>query len=83
MPEKATAVRQRRADDTRRWRERLAHGRACYMVEVDGQLFDLMGRFGGLKDGKTGDRQAVATAAGCCAARWRRCCGKRLLPGAS
>jgi len=64
MPEKATAVRQRRADDTRRWRERLAHGRACYMVEVDGQLFDLMERFGELKDSKAGDRQAVATALG-------------------
>ena len=64
MPEKAAAVRQRRADDTRRWRERLAHGRACYMVEVDGQLFDLMERFGGLKDSKTSDRRAVATALG-------------------
>jgi hypothetical protein len=64
LSEKTAAIRQRRADDTRRWRERLANGRACYVVEVDGQLFDLMERFGGLKDSKTGDRQAVATALG-------------------
>ena len=48
---------QRRADDTRRWRERLQRGAAVYPVEVDGQLFDLMERFGELKDTKTGDRQ--------------------------
>jgi len=37
---------------------------AVYPVEVDGQLFDLMERFGELKNSKTGDRQAVATALG-------------------
>jgi hypothetical protein len=26
---------------------------------------------------------SLAPLAGCCAARWRRCCGKKLLPGAS
>jgi len=53
MPvEKTAAVRQRRADDTRRWRERLHRGAAVYPVEVDGKTFDLMERFGGLKDSK-------------------------------
>jgi hypothetical protein len=58
------AAKRRRADDTRRWRERLANGKACYTVEVDAATFDLMERFGGLKDSKTADRQAVATALG-------------------
>ena len=48
--------------ESARWRERLARGAAVY--PVDGQLFDLMERFGELKDSKTGDRQAVATAVG-------------------
>ena len=65
MPvEKTAIVRQRRAEDTRRWRERLHRGASVYPVEVDGQLFDLMERFGELKESKTGDRQAVATALG-------------------
>ena len=65
MPvEKTAAVRQRRAEDTRRWRERLHRGAAVYPVEVDGTTFDLMERYGGLKDSKTGDRQAVAAALG-------------------
>jgi len=54
----------RRAADTARWRERLHRGAAVYPVEVDSQLFDLMERFGELKDTKTGDRQAVATSLG-------------------
>jgi hypothetical protein len=58
------AAKRRRADDTRRWRERLANGKACYTVEVDGTTFDLMERFGGLSERKTNDRQAVATALG-------------------
>jgi hypothetical protein len=64
MARNSEAVRRRRAGDTRRWRERLHRGAAVYPVKVDGQLFDLMERFGGLKDSKTGDRQAVATALG-------------------
>jgi hypothetical protein len=64
MVEKTAAFKQRRAEDTRRWRERLHRGAAVYPVEVDGQLFDLMERFGELKDRKTGDRQAVANAVG-------------------
>ena len=64
MVEKTATFRQRRAADTARWRERLANGCACYIVEVDGTTFDLMERFGGLKDSKTGDRRAVATALG-------------------
>jgi hypothetical protein len=49
MVEKTAAFRQRRAADTRRWRERLSRGAAVYPVEVDGELFDLMERFGGVK----------------------------------
>ena len=64
MVEKTAAFKQRRAADIARWRERLDRGAAVYPVEVDGQLFDLMERFGGLRDTKTGDRQAVATALG-------------------
>jgi hypothetical protein len=33
-------------------------------IEADATTFDLMERFGGLRDGKTGDRQAVAAALG-------------------
>lgn len=62
--EKTAAFRQRRAADTARWRERLDRGAAVYPVEIDGQLFDLMERFGELKDSNAGDRQAVATALG-------------------
>jgi hypothetical protein len=48
--EKTAAFRQRRAADTRRWRERLERGGAAvYPVEVDGTTFDLMERFGGVK----------------------------------
>jgi hypothetical protein len=64
MVKKTSVFRQRRAADTARWRERLHRGAAVYPVEVDGTTFDLMERFGGLKDSKTGDRQAVATALG-------------------
>jgi hypothetical protein len=49
MVEKTAAFRQRRAANTRRWRERLSRGAAVYPVEVDGELFDLMERFGGVK----------------------------------
>ena len=56
--------KRRRADDIRRWRERLNRGAAVYPVEIDGTTFDLMERFGGLKDSKTSDRRAVATALG-------------------
>ena len=62
--EKTAAARQRRAEYTRRWRERLHRGAAVYPVEVDGTTFDLMERFGGLKESKIGDRHAVATALG-------------------
>ena len=64
MVEKTAAFKRRRAEDTRRWRERLHRGAAVYPIEVDGTTFDLMGRFGGLKDSKTGDRRAVASALG-------------------
>src|SRR5262245_45301648 len=40
MVEKTAAFKQRRAADTRRWRERLDRGAACYSVEIYRQLFD-------------------------------------------
>jgi hypothetical protein len=43
------AAKRRRADDTRRWRERLHRGAAVYPVEVDALTFDLMS---GLLDSK-------------------------------
>ena len=64
MVKKTAAFRQRRADDTGLWRERLSRGAAVYPVEINGTTFDLMERFAGLKDSKTGDRQAIATALG-------------------
>ena len=64
MVEKTAAFRQRRAEDTRRWRERLAQGRACYTVEVDGRTFDFMERLVGLPTSKLDDRGAVAAALG-------------------
>jgi len=64
MVQKTPTFRQRRAADTARWRERLNRGAAVYPVEVDGTTFGLMERFGRLKDSKTGDRRAVATALG-------------------
>ena len=64
MIEKTAAFRQRRAADAARWRERLHRGAAVYPVEVDGTTFDLLERFGGLKDNRTSDRRAVAAALG-------------------
>ena len=49
MVEKTAAFKQRRAADSARCRERLHRGAAVYPVEVDGELFDLMERFGGVK----------------------------------
>src|SRR5262249_54430502 len=77
MGEKTAAFRQRRAADTARWRERVAQGRACYTVEVDGRTFDLMERLVGLPTSKLDDRGAVGAApASCCGSAWRRCCAK-------
>ena len=59
MVEKTAAFRQRRAADTARWRERLANGRACYTIEVDGSTFDLLEQLGWLPR-RTDDRRAVA-----------------------
>jgi hypothetical protein len=46
---RSAAARQQRAEATRRWRQRLDRGAAVYPIEVDGELFDLMERFGGVK----------------------------------
>jgi hypothetical protein len=61
---KTAAWRQRRTEDTRRWRERLARGAAVYPVEIDSSTFGLMEQFAGLKAGKVDDRRAVAVALG-------------------
>jgi len=60
MVEKTAAFRQRRAKDTRRWRERIERGAAVYPVEVDGEAFDLMVRLGILRDGNAGRRTVAA-----------------------
>ena len=64
MVEKTAAFRQRRAADTRRWRERLHRGAAVYPVEVDGELFDLMARLHLLGAGQETNRRATADALG-------------------
>jgi hypothetical protein len=64
MIEKSATFKQRRAADTARWRQRLKRGACVLPVEADATTFDLMERFGGLKNSKTGNRQAVATALG-------------------
>ena len=62
MFEKTVAYRERRANDTRRWRARRARGAAVYSIEVDGTTFDLLERFGGLRPEKVDDREAVSVA---------------------
>jgi hypothetical protein len=64
MAKKTSAFKQRRAADTARWRDRLRRGACVLPVEADGTTFDLMDRFGGLKESKIGDRHAIATALG-------------------
>jgi hypothetical protein len=51
-------------DDTRRWRERLERGAACYTIEVDGETFDLMVRLGLLASADATNRRAVADGLG-------------------
>jgi len=46
---KTAAQRHRRVADTQAWRARQKRGAAVYAVEVDGEVFDLMERFGGVK----------------------------------
>jgi hypothetical protein len=65
---KKLAFKERRRRDTKRWRERLANGRVCYTIEVDGSTFDLLEQLGWLPR-KTDDRRAAAIAIG---RLWRR-----------
>jgi hypothetical protein len=53
MP-RSVAFRRRRVADTQAWRARQRRGAAVYPVEVDGRIFDLMARFGGLGASKAG-----------------------------
>jgi hypothetical protein len=64
MVEKTPAFRRRRANDTKRWRARLRRGAAVYPVEIDGGVYDLVERFGGLKPSQMDDRRAVSAALG-------------------
>ena len=54
--------RERRREQQRRHRQRLAAGRRVYPVELDGQILDMIVRLGWLADSATGDDQAVACA---------------------
>jgi hypothetical protein len=77
MVEKNAAYRERRADDTARWREWRRRGRSVHSVEIDAGTFDLMERFGGLSPDKADDRQAVDVALGRLLRRaWKRFCAK-------
>jgi len=46
---RSAAQRQLRVQGNQRWRERLKRSAAVYPIEVDGELFNLMERFGGVK----------------------------------
>jgi hypothetical protein len=61
---RSAAVRQQRAEATRRWRQRLDRGAAVYPVEVDGEVFDLMARLGLLQPADTTSRTRTAIALG-------------------
>jgi hypothetical protein len=62
VAKKTAAQRARRVEHTRAWRERRERGAAVYPVEIDGRVFDLMVRFGGLQPHQEGDKQAIADA---------------------
>jgi hypothetical protein len=61
---RSAAVRQRRAEATRRWRERLDRGAAVYPVEVDGETFALMERLRLLQGADATSRARTALALG-------------------
>jgi hypothetical protein len=61
---RSAAVRQRRAEATRRWRQRLDRGAAVYPVEADGEVFDLMARLGLLQPADATSRARTAIALG-------------------
>ena len=56
------ADRERRREQQRRHRQRLASGRRAYVIELDGEILDLIVRLGWLADNATGDDRAVANA---------------------
>jgi hypothetical protein len=58
----AAERRARRAEDVKRCRARQRRGVILCSVEVGEEIFDLMIRFGGLREGDAGDRQAVSDA---------------------
>jgi hypothetical protein len=58
---KSTKAEQRRARD-RRLRARRKAGRACYLVEIDGAILDLLLRTGWASEAELSDARAVGTA---------------------
>jgi hypothetical protein len=64
MRPEAARKRTTRANDTRRWRSRLSRGAVVLPVEIDGSVFDLLERHGGLRASQADDREAIATAFG-------------------
>jgi len=54
--------RRQRVRDTQNWRARLKRGAIVLPVEVDGEVFDLMVRYGFLTSGQETDRREVAGA---------------------
>jgi len=58
---KTAAQRQRRVQDTQRWRQRLERGAIVLPIEVD-EVFDLMARLGLLEPRRATDRRATADA---------------------
>jgi hypothetical protein len=56
---RSAAAKQRRVQDTQRWRRRLERGAIVLPVEVDSEVFDLMARLGLLAADRETDRRAT------------------------
>jgi hypothetical protein len=54
----------RRVETYRRYRRRRKDGKACYTVEIDAAVFDLLERYGDLPASRMDDRKAVGEALG-------------------
>jgi hypothetical protein len=58
------ARRRRRAEDTRRWRDRRARGTQLFTLEAGPSEYDLAIRYGGLKETQVSNKCAVNAALG-------------------
>jgi hypothetical protein len=65
LPSASEHKRQRRREQQRRHRQRQREGRRVYPVEIDGDVLDLLVRYGWLGDSAAGDDREV----GCAVAR--------------